>query len=106
MFAIFLGILASALMGSIEAKNILLYSLATLSHPLLDALTTAKSGGVELFWPFSADRIRFGMFDYNQLLTEHRPLADILKATFRTSLLELVAFGPVFLATLMLRRKE
>ena len=54
-FSFLIGLLAPAVVGPVSTRNVLTYSLTTMSHPLLDFLFT-ESWGVELFWPFSSQR--------------------------------------------------
>jgi inner membrane protein len=58
-FALLLAGLAAALWRPLQARSAMLAALfvfaATLSHPLLDMLTTGGEG-VALWWPYSAER--------------------------------------------------
>lgn len=103
LFALAVGIVASSMTAATSIKAVLVYSLATVSHPILDALTTKGAGGVEFFWPISNHRFRFGIVDYPELLTPlTRPLTDILIDAIGTSFLELAVFGALFLVTLLI----
>ncbi|MGH9903381.1 MAG: metal-dependent hydrolase, partial [Pyrinomonadaceae bacterium] len=66
MFSVACGLLASVLSGGFRPKEAAAYGAATLSHCLLDLVTTRKHLGVELFWPFSSARIDLDLFDYSQ----------------------------------------
>ena len=104
-FAVMAGLTAAFLSRNFNSRRVALFSLATLSHPLLDALTTKYRGGVELFWPFLTKRIHFGLVNYQDLLSPApRPLADILIDLLNTSTTELLVFAPLFLAALWLSR--
>ena len=99
MFALLLTCLLIAAMGWPHLRDALLYGAAFLSHGLLDFATTKRSGGVELFWPFSADRLKLGVIGLSEFPRGFH-LLDMLKA----SLLELAIFTPLFLAVLLFRR--
>jgi membrane-bound metal-dependent hydrolase YbcI (DUF457 family) len=77
----------------------MVYGAASLSHGLLDVLTTKSQGGVELFWPFWSERMRFGLFDYPLTVVPHPAhetwtliTLTILKASSK----ELFIFPPMF----------
>ncbi|MDX2030556.1 MAG: metal-dependent hydrolase [Blastocatellia bacterium] len=60
LFAFVVGGLAAWFARMRGLRGWLTFSLATLSHPLLDYVYT-ESRGVELFWPFSRGRHRLGV---------------------------------------------
>lgn len=106
LFALVVGIVASSMTAATSMKAVLVYSLAIVSHPILDALTTKGGGGVEFFWPISNHRYRFGVVDYPDLLTPlTRPLTDIVVHTIAVSFLELAVFGSLLLITLLINRE-
>lgn len=102
-FAFLVGSLVALCTWQFKWKKVLMYSLAVLSHPLLDFFLT-ETRGVELFWPFSKQRFTMRVpnpIDY----TWRNPsvwasILDLLKI----SLLELLIFAPVFLIVLWWRR--
>lgn len=106
VFALAVGLLASSLTRATNTRGFLVYSLAALSHPILDALTSQGTGGVEFFWPLLTDRFNFGIVNYHDLWSGGRPLSEILINAAETSLLELAVFGPIFLATLLINRQN
>jgi membrane-bound metal-dependent hydrolase YbcI (DUF457 family) len=104
VFAIAAGTLAAALRHSKRPRMALVYSLATLSHPILD-LFTSDTGGVELFWPFSTRRLRFGLINYKELIGRApRPLLPIIVQVLTTSAVEFAVFAPILLAALWINR--
>lgn len=105
-FAIITGIILAAWTKRYRKKDVIVYSLVVLSHPLLDTLTTGDSGGVEMFWPFSTQRVRFSLVNYySELLSPApRPLADILLNFFKICALEAIVFIPLFLLVIWIRR--
>lgn len=58
-----------------------------------------KGGGVELFWPFSTDRLGLRWWGLSELLSHLAP-AEILKWLS----LEFVLFAPLLLFLILLRR--
>jgi membrane-bound metal-dependent hydrolase YbcI (DUF457 family) len=75
------------------------YGLAYASHALLDFATTKVGGGVELFWPFSSERLGLGWRGLSELPSRLMP-AEIFKALC----LELALFAPLLAAVLWLGR--
>lgn len=86
-------------LGTRRLRDALAYGLAYASHAILDFLTTKAGGGVELFWPFSADRLGLRWLGLSELPSRLPPL-DILKGLT----VELAIFAPVLLAVLYWRR--
>lgn len=88
-----------AAFGLARAWEALAYGLAYASHALLDYTTTKFGGGVELLWPFSADRLGLGVAGLSELPSQ-MPSVGILKA----ALLEILLFAPVLACVLLVRR--
>lgn len=86
-------------LGRRRLRDALAYGLAFASHCMLDFLTTKAGGGVELFWPFSAERLSFGWAGLSELPSRLPPLT-ILKWL----LAEVIIFAPILLAVLFWRR--
>jgi membrane-bound metal-dependent hydrolase YbcI (DUF457 family) len=81
IFGVFVGLLASAVMDASRIREALGYIFAAVSHGLLDFSTTKYSKGVQLFWPFSVDWFKLGLFDYpvhNLFITGMIELSGIL----------------------------
>lgn len=105
VFALVTGVLAAAFLRTRRPRMALGYSLATLSHPIIDIFTSKNTGGVELLWPFYNERIRFGLVNYYELIGRApRPLTDIMIQFLTTSAVEFAVFAPIFLATLWINR--
>jgi inner membrane protein len=85
--------------GTRRLRDALAYGLAYASHCLLDFLTTKAGGGVELFWPFSAERLGLRLVGLSELPSRLPPL-DVLKCL----LIEFALFAPLLLAVLFWRR--
>lgn len=75
---------------------------AVASHGLLDAVTTVQGRGVELLWPFQAERFRFGLVE----LWEAQPgwlAAGEFGRALQVSLVELLVLGPVLVGLIWYR---
>ena len=86
-------------LGRARAREAVTFGLAYASHVLLDFATTLKTGGVELFWPFSTDRLGLRWWGLSEL-PSRLPAAEILKSLS----LEFVLFAPPLLFLILLRR--
>lgn len=107
-YAILAGLAAAALAGAFRIKDTAIYSLAALTHSLLDALTTKENYGVELFWPLSHQDIKLGMFHYLDapLKLGQLPWPDRLMGIASISLIELAVLAPLFAVLLLVKRKR
>ena len=85
--------------GRARAREAAAFGLAYASHALLDFATTRVGGGLELFWPFSADRLGLRWWGLSEL-PSRLPAAEILKSLS----LEFVLFAPPLLFLILLRR--
>ena len=83
-------------------RSMTVYSLAILSHPLLDYFFT-ESHGIELFWPFSTHRFRLQMPNPIDYTWSTSSLSAAVFDLLRISLIELLIFGPLFLIVLWIR---
>ena len=102
-FTFLIGLAAAYVFsGDLRPPSVAAYWLPALSHPLADFLMT-ESRGVELFWPLSDRRFRFGgpsLLDYTWANDSWRVTAlDLL----RISLTEVVLFAPLLAAVLLAR---
>jgi membrane-bound metal-dependent hydrolase YbcI (DUF457 family) len=86
--------------GRARVREALAYGLAYASHSLLDYSTTKFGGGLELLWPFSAERFGLGVVGLSEL-PSLMPSVGILKA----ALLELLIFAPLLACVLLVRRR-
>ncbi|HEY0101529.1 MAG TPA: metal-dependent hydrolase [Pyrinomonadaceae bacterium] len=85
--------------GKRPLRDALAYGLAFASHGILDFVTTKAGGGVELFWPFSAERLLLGWAGLSELPSRLPPLTILKWLAF-----EFAIFAPVLLAVLFWRR--
>lgn len=93
-FSLLIGIIIWLLMNKRNGNETIAFSLAYLSHPLLDLLTST-SGGIQIFYPLSNRYYNLGLTD----LFEY-PVTPI----FQWVLIELLCFLPLFLIVLFLKR--
>ena len=80
-----------------KARDAWAYGLAMTSHGILDAIFSVDGGGVELLWPFTDDRYRYG---FSRLLESDPSLYNMLTQT----VLEGAIFLPIFAVVLWLFR--
>jgi inner membrane protein len=86
-------------LGRARAREAVAFGLAYASHVLLDFATTKTSGGLELLWPFSFDRLGLRWWGLSELPSS-LPLAEVLKSLS----LEFVLFAPPLLFLILLRK--
>jgi inner membrane protein len=99
VFACFVCLLFVLTLGTRRLRDALAYGLAFASHGILDFLTTKVGGGVELFWPFPAERVGLGWMGLSELPSRLPPL-EVLKWLA----IEFAIFAPLLLVVLYLRR--
>ncbi|HVF44774.1 MAG TPA: metal-dependent hydrolase [Pyrinomonadaceae bacterium] len=98
-FALAACAVSLAAFGRARAREALAYGLAYASHAALDYSTTRLGGGLELLWPFSAERFGLGVVGLSEI-PSRMPPGGVLRA----ALLELLIFAPVLACVLLLRR--
>jgi membrane-bound metal-dependent hydrolase YbcI (DUF457 family) len=89
-------------------REVLVFGGAVLTHGVLDMLVRKDFGGAALYWPFSDEKLRFGLFDYFPFFPGSEPLEIILWRALRISAYETVLFMPCLLAAWLIyvhRRK-
>lgn len=104
VFSLGIGAIWVVVRGSREVWEDITWALALLSHSVLDFLTTMRSAGVELFWPFSNERFRLG---FTQLLEPDLAVLSLREtaiAALRISLVEAAIFLPIFMLVCWARR--
>jgi len=70
---------------------------ATVSHCLLDTLTSRLAPGAELFWPFFSRRYNAGFVDYFDFSIKVRGSLEFSILILKISLVEAIIFIPLFL---------
>lgn len=86
-------------LGRARSREAAAYGLAYASHIVLDFATTRAGGGLELLWPFSADRLALRWWGLSEI-PSRLPAAEILKSLS----LEFALFAPPLLFLILLRR--
>jgi inner membrane protein len=99
VFAGVVCLLCLLISGQRPLRDALAYGLAFASHGLLDFLTTREGGGVELFWPLSAERLLLGWVGLSEIPSRLPP-----HAILRWLVVEFALFAPLLLAILFWRR--
>ncbi|MBI1765361.1 MAG: metal-dependent hydrolase [Acidobacteria bacterium] len=77
-----------------RAREVWLLSGATFSHGVLDMLVRKDFGGAALYWPFSDEKLRFGLFDYFAFYPGSEPINTVLRRGLEISLYEVLIFTP------------
>ena len=98
-FALLVCLAFSLVLGARRVREVTAYGLAYASHAVLDFATTSESRGLELLWPFSADRLGLRWWGLSET-PSRLPPTEILQALC----LELALFAPLLLFVLLLRR--
>ena len=98
-FALLVCLALLVRLGTARARKALAYGLAYASHAALDFATTREGGGLELFWPFSAERFGLRWWGLSEI-PSRLPPAEVLKSIC----LEFALFAPPLVAVLLLRR--
>jgi membrane-bound metal-dependent hydrolase YbcI (DUF457 family) len=104
VFGCLVGLLVS-LCKRFSWKSAMVYSLAILSHPLLDYFFT-ESNGIELLWPFSSHRFRLQVPNPIDYTWSTASVSDAAFDLLRISLIELMIFAPLFLIVLWIRNSR
>ena len=99
-FALVVCLLLFSMLGLRRARRAAAYGLAYATHALLDFSTTKYGGGLEMLWPFSAERSGLRLFSLSEL-PSLAPSPQILKWLC----LEFALFAPPLLLVLWLRRR-
>lgn len=102
LFAFLAGLIAAAVINRFSFRNVMAYSLATLSHTVMDFLFT-ESRGVELLWPVSGKLFKFGLqppFPYDW---RPHPLSAKITDILELCLFELVVFTAILLMILWIK---
>jgi membrane-bound metal-dependent hydrolase YbcI (DUF457 family) len=99
VFAGFVCLMFVFAFGKRRLRDAFAYGLAFASHGVLDFLTTKAGGGVELLWPFSAERLMLGWAGLSEIPSKLPPLTVL-----KWLVVEFIIFAPLLLAILVWRR--
>jgi membrane-bound metal-dependent hydrolase YbcI (DUF457 family) len=105
VFGCLVGFLMSLGFGKGKPRATVVYSLAIISHPILDFFFT-ESRGIQLLWPFSAKRFRLMVPSPIEYDWSNSSLSAAIIDLLKISLLELMIFGPIFVFVLWLRHRR
>jgi len=105
IFGCLVGLLMSLCFGKGRLKSTVVYSLAIISHPILDFFFT-ESRGIELLWPFTAKRFRLMVPSPINHDWSYSPLSATISDILKISFLELMIFGPIFVFVLWIRHRS
>lgn len=97
--ALIIGLFFVLFLGKHRIREAIAYGLAFASHGVLDYITTKEGGGVELFWPFSSERLVFGWVGLSEL-PSRLPAIEIIKAL----VVEFVLFAPLLMLIIILKK--
>jgi len=103
VFALLLGLLTVVILREWKVRSFVVFSAAAVSHTLLDYLIT-ESYGVALWWPFTDHRYKLQIPNPIDYTWSNASIWEAGAGILKSTLVELVIFGPIFLAVVWLRR--
>lgn len=98
IFSFLVGALILIFLDYEKQRLAIAFSLAFLSHTLLD-FAASTSGGVKLFWFFSNEYYHLGLTDILE-----SPLGSNLKQVFNWIFIETIIFLPLFLIVILIKK--
>lgn len=101
MFAVVICAVYLLYFGREKYRQALAYGLAFASHFILDFVTTKIGGGLELFFPFSKERIGLRWFGLSEV-----PSKLSILEIFQAIGLELLLFTPLFLIVYFFKKRK
>jgi membrane-bound metal-dependent hydrolase YbcI (DUF457 family) len=99
------GLMTITAWGRQHTRQVAVYTLALMSHGLLDALTTINGRGVQLLWPGSWARFKAGILAPTELGLPMDNMGQVVKYLLTATLIEAAIMLPVFVAVLAIRRQ-
>ena len=100
LFGLIVCLILVLSLGKRYIRESIAYGLAFTSHGILDYVTTREGGGVELLWPFSAERFVLGWVGLSEMPSTLTNLEIV-----RTLGVELICFAPLLILVLYLKRR-
>ena len=100
LFAICVGVAVAVWRREERTQRLregVLFTSAVLAHGVLDMLVRKDFGGAALYWPFSDEKLRFGLFDYFAFYPGSDPLEIVLWRALQISAYETALFAPCLL---------
>ena len=104
-FALLVGLVMIAIFRDWQVRSYLVFTLAYMSHTLLDLLFT-ESRGVALWWPFTNHRYKLELPSLIDYTWRHTSMLATFVDVLKICLAELLIFGPIFLLVIWLRRRS
>jgi membrane-bound metal-dependent hydrolase YbcI (DUF457 family) len=104
LFALVAGGVAWLLVGPRSPRFFVIYSLAVVSHPLLDALVS-QEGGVQFLWPLSDRMFRFGLIAYPNAFAGNPGIHTVIARIVEYSFVEMMVFAPILIFVLWLKSR-
>jgi inner membrane protein len=98
-FALLACVLIALLLGKQRLKEAIAYGLGFSTHGILDYVTSKEGGGVELLWPFSAEKMVLGWWGVSEVPSKLPP-SGIIKALA----VEFALFAPLLLTVVLIRK--
>jgi hypothetical protein len=102
-FAGLVGFWVARWRKELTLKSVLSFSGAMFTHGLSDMLVRKEFGGAALYWPFSDERLRFGLFDYFAFYPGSDPAGYVVWRALEVSFYELLIFSPCLLLAWLIR---
>lgn len=101
VFSLFVFVLLALWLGRRRVKTAVAYGIAFGSHAVLDFVTTKQGAGIELFWPFSEERVMLGWWGLSEWPSKlsARQIVEALA-------LEFALFAPLLFVVVFLRRRS
>lgn len=98
-FAVLISLILIFGRGRQRLKESIGYALAFSSHAFLDFVTTKRGGGLELFFPFSAERFKLGLFGLSEIVGQYS-LFEVVYSL----ILEFLIFAPLLIILIWRKR--
>jgi membrane-bound metal-dependent hydrolase YbcI (DUF457 family) len=103
-FALVLGLVLIVIFKDWSVRSYLVFTLAYVSHTLLDFMFT-ESRGVALWWPFTNYRYKLRLPNPIEYTWRDSSLSQFLIDVLKLCLMELVIFGPILIAVLLIKHR-
>ena len=104
-FALVMGVVMMAVLREWKLRTYLVFTLAYVSHTLLDFMFT-ESRGVALWWPFTNYRYKLRLPSPIDYEWSHASLLATLTDAAKLCLAELLIFGPILFLVIWIRSDQ
>ena len=108
LFAFALGSTVALLRKEVNVRAASGYIGAVLSHGLLDVLTKKEFGGVQLLWPFSTERYKWGLMSNYEFYPNpaQQSVMEILQQSWRFCAREFLIVFPILLVIIVVKSRH